>query len=339
MLNRLKNLYSKNFNSRKTPLEDFKTEAFAGIIEVNTVVKASFISSFLGLPEDDYIIKTQKKYILDNDINCIIDLVLEGTNNICFIENKINSNEGYRQLERYSIVLDYFEKKGMNTHLYYCTKFTEKKQIKSHNFKQYRWFQLARHLNEPEEKDTLTKEFIQFLTSNNMAQDTTLYSTDFVVFENLQDTLNKCIEFINSVKPDFEEKFCSHIKISDKKSISQILEHGRIIYSVKGFIKGEGWSEIHYGIHLQEPVIYIEVYLDKKNENHDSLVSLVDSNKTFLIEKYDVGTSFWLEKDLSQLLNNENSELEIADWYKGAFAKMEAFINSSNLNIWNKKSG
>jgi ERCC4-related helicase len=54
-----------------------------------------------------------------------------------------------------------------------------------------------------------------------------LAGTDFIVFENLQDTLAKCYEFLDTVKPNFEQKFCGKTKMSNAKSINQILENNR----------------------------------------------------------------------------------------------------------------
>lgn len=334
MLDKLLKLFSKNGNPIGTPLEDFTTEAFAGILETNHYVRHGFIYYFLNLPEDEYLIKTQKKYFLDDDINCIIDIVIEGTYNICFIENKVNSTEGYRQLVRYSLVLDQFALKGKNTHLFYCTKYNDVKNVKGHNFKSYRWYQLYQYLKKFEE-DTLINEFLKFLISHNMAQDTTLYSTDFIIFENLQDTLAKCNEFLDTVKLDFEKRFCKKIKVSDGRTMKQIRQNNRIVFYVKGFIKGQGWSEINYGLHLEEPMIYIEIYIERKNENHDMLIQIVENTKEFKLEKYDYGSSFWLELKISSLLNNENIDNEVANWFKNSFETFDKFISDSKLDIWN----
>ncbi len=335
MLERLVDLYSKNANSGKTPLEDFTTEAFAGVLENSELVKGSFIQKFLGLSEDEYIIKTQKKYILDNDIDCIIDIVIEGTNNICFIENKVNSTEGNRQLERYCLALDYFKKRGLRTTLFYCTKYSDIKEINQHNFNQYRWHDLHNFLVSFE-NDALTAEFLKFLTIYDMAKDTTLYSTDFIVFENIQEVLNKCNEFLDSARPDFEQKFCNTNKISDGKSTSQILKHNRVIFYVKDFVKGTGWSELVYGVYFEETSIYVEIYLDKKNENHEDVVKLAEDSGLFMIEKNDYGTSIWLEHDLSTLLNQDNSDQMILEWFKASFETFDNFTENTKLKLWNK---
>ena len=75
-------------------MEDFTTEAFAGILNLELDVMCSYATEVLDLPPDEYSIRTQVKYDLENDTNCIIDMVVESNNTICFIENKINSERG-----------------------------------------------------------------------------------------------------------------------------------------------------------------------------------------------------------------------------------------------------
>ena len=125
MINNLFKLYLRN--TSKTPLEDFTTEAFAGILKYDPIIKNEFIRVFLKIPQGEYQIKTQVKYDLENDMNCIVDLVFENEDIICFIENKVNSKEGYRQLERYSKVLDIYNLENKKTYLRYCTKYYDNK--------------------------------------------------------------------------------------------------------------------------------------------------------------------------------------------------------------------
>ena len=106
MLDQLLRLYKKN--RTKTPLGDFTTEVFVGLLNMEDGVKESFMTEFLELPKDDDRLKTHMQYSLEDDTNCIVDFVIESESRICFIENKVNSKEGDRQLERYGKVLETF---------------------------------------------------------------------------------------------------------------------------------------------------------------------------------------------------------------------------------------
>ena len=101
VFNRLLSLYKKNKDSNKTPLEDFNTEILVGILQRDSKLLDSFVNNILKIDGTGFSIESQVKYTLDNDINCIIDMVVSNEENICFIENKVNSSEGERQLERY----------------------------------------------------------------------------------------------------------------------------------------------------------------------------------------------------------------------------------------------
>ena len=122
--NRLLELYKKNRASEKTPLEDFITEILVGVLENDNELLDSFVNNILEIEGTGFSIESQVKYNLDNDINCIIDIVVRNDENICFIENKVHSSEGERQLERYSKVLNEIHSfQGKNMFLRYCTKF------------------------------------------------------------------------------------------------------------------------------------------------------------------------------------------------------------------------
>lgn len=336
MLDRLIGLYSKNSNAGKTPLEDFTTEAFAGILEHNEEVKKKFVNDFLKLPQDDYRVLTQKKYPLNNRPDCIIDMVLRGTQNICFIENKVNSLEHGDQLSRYCDILDGLQQAGYETYLFYCTKYVDKKEITEHDFKQYRWKNLSTLLGELEETDSMIIDFLNFLSKYDMAKDNTIYSTDFITFESIQRVLNHWNDMLDSAKPEFAKRFASKNKISDGRSVSQILKHNRLIYYISDFVIGAGWSELGYGLSFEEPCIYDEVYINSKNENCKQIIEAVKDSKQFFTQPYDHGVSFWLQRDLSDLLNKEDSETIISKWFNDSFEQFDDFMQNEELNVWNR---
>ena len=334
MFQNLLHLYRKEGRSGKTPLEDFTTEALAGILGLEKNIRDQFIKDFLCLPEGDYFIHTRKKYLLSDDVDCIIDMVLESENTVCFVENKVNSQEGWRQLERYARVLDRYQSEGKETYLFYCTKYPELKKIEQHNFRHIRWHEIARLLTE-HNSNPFVNDFINYLKTNKMAQDLTPNTSDFIVFDNLESTLHKCYEFLNIVRPDFESRFCKKLKISDGKNISQININNRLNLSLKGFINGGGASEFHYGIYFKRPCIYVEFYIDRNNENHDTVVDKFEAEKKYYIDTNNVGTQIYLEKNISSLLNDKEAFSIITNWFKNAFETFEGFIKESGLKVWN----
>ncbi|WP_208997335.1 PD-(D/E)XK nuclease family protein [Patiriisocius marinistellae] len=313
-------------------MEDFTTEVFVGILNLEEDIKLTFIQDFLKLPENNYSLKTQVKYELENDQNCVIDFVLEGENSICFIENKVNSKEGYRQIERYCKVLESLADDEFETHLFYCTKFFDKKLISEHNFKQIRWFQIAKFLKKYKE-NKFVENFLDFLITHDMAQELTINAKDFVSLENLQDLINLIKGHLNRVKPVFKKTFNLN-KVSNGLTTAQILEHNRMIFYQTGILGAKGWSELKYGFQFSSPSIYVSIYLSKSNPEHKELMTYVKKMPNFTTVTYDAGSSINLKKDISVFLNDEQADTKIADWFKDAFKQYAQLIKNTGQLDW-----
>ncbi|MFB4167357.1 PD-(D/E)XK nuclease family protein [Virgibacillus sp. JSM 102003] len=134
----LLNLYSRHSTAFKTPLEDFTTEIFASILLKDDQLLNSFMNDVLKIDGEQFKIKTQQQYELEDEQDCIIDIVIYNESTICFLENKVNSREGYRQLERYKSVLNSLEGQR-KVFLRYCTKYYDLKEISGVDFCQIRW--------------------------------------------------------------------------------------------------------------------------------------------------------------------------------------------------------
>jgi hypothetical protein len=335
MLNSLLKLHNKN--PQKTPLEDFTTEVFVGLLKMEENIKNDFISSFLKLPtEENYRLTTQAHYSLDNDYDCIVDFVIESNNVICFIENKVNSEEGERQLERYGKVLDGYKNEGKTTKLFYCTKYSDKKEYVSHNFDQFRWYEIAKFLKKYEDNG-FVNEFIKFLKIYDMAQELTLDAKDFVSLCNLQNIINKMYDYLERVKPLFEKKFINEQKISDGFSMKQLRDYNRLIYYFKEIFSSGGWSELKFGFHFTKLEIYVGIWVDKFNKSYGKFVEYA---KQFDIEhkaEIEKGMFIELRKDISIYLNAENAEAEILKWFESAFEKFQEFIKISPDLDWKIK--
>jgi hypothetical protein len=262
-----------------------------------------------------------------------------GKRTICFIENKVNSAEGYRQLERYGLVLSRFSEKNLNTHLIYCTKYMDEKSITNskYKFKQVRWFEVATFFQKFKE-DSLVKYFLEFLKTNDMAHELTLKVEDFIVFSNMQKTINFVKECLDGAKSDFENNFNGNGKsISDKVTLDQMLNHDRLVYMYDKILPGEGWSEIKYGFRLSQPSIFVDVYLDNKNGHYiDFRRTLEDMTMTipFILTEHKLGGRFAIEFDISQLLDDEKAVSNIVAWFKDTFTKFKDAINKSPELNW-----
>jgi hypothetical protein len=330
MFNQLINLYKRG--STKTPLEDFTTEAFVGILKLEPEIKQAFISDFLKLPESDYTLKTQVRYDLPNDRNCIIDFVIEGDDIICFIENKVNSKEGDRQLERYSKVLNGY---GKETKLYYCTKYHDPKEETTHDFEQIRWFQIGKFLTQFSDNNTV-KDFLTFLKKHKMSQELTITAQDFITFDNLQKTINLVNEYLDRVKPIFQENFGKVANVKDGKNMKQLLQFNRLAYYVENIMDESNYSEMLYCFRFDEPRISVHVYMNKGKGNEMYALFLEEMEKhgkEFDLDIQDHGASVSIKKDISVFLNTVDGDSEIAQWFKATFQSFhDLMLATPSLN-------
>lgn len=329
MFQDLYNLYRKNGYSARIPLEDFNTESFAGILKLYPEVKNDIIS-FLGLPEDEYIVSTQVNYTLPDTQNCIIDLVFTGVKNICFIENKVNSSEGWEQLSRYGLALDLHHPNQV-TFLVYCTKFSDPKVIETHNFKQIRWYQIAKILKTYSKNNPIVEDYCNFLKIHKMAQDNTITTDTIISMENYRKTFEIINHHVELSLPIFQNifKFKNPIKRQDT-----VVTKDRIAYySMDIFNNKTDYSELLFCINFSNVKLQTQIWVSKKHHNLIELEQLAKGK--FKIEKYDIGLLIFKDRPLFDLLNDSDSDEKIKEWFTQSFYDFKQFINETPQLDWN----
>lgn len=340
MINALLNLYKNSSN--KTPLEDFNTECFAGILNMYNDVKKDFITNFLQLPSDDeYTIVTQYKRDLVDYQNCIIDFALIGLKNVCFIENKVESKEGNEQLLRYSLVLrEYFP--NQEKFLFYCTKHSEPKNLdgeyKAYNFKQFKWFEIAKFLKPYATEYKLIKNYIEFLKRFNMQQDNTVKINNLLALENLTKSI-EIVEFhIENSKDEFNKRF--YPKIYDRNfNWKQLKENNRFCHLSEFVLKSESnkHSEILYSIQFETLELNTQIYLNANHEQYQLFNNIDISNTDFNLVKYEYGSCIYKTKNLANFLNDENADISIKSWFVKSFDEILDIIKNNIELDWNVK--
>lgn len=331
MFNSLLKLYRKN--RKKTPLEDFTTELFVGVLKNDSNVSLKFINELIGFQSDFYKISSQKKFFLKGRKNCIVDIVVESQKEICFIENKVNSKEGENQLGRYAEILNEYKEKEYKTKLLYCTKNPEPKKIKAHDFLQIKWFDINQIcLQYSQEK--LTKLFSDFLNSNNMSDDMTIYSKDLIALENFTHVHNIFFQHLENAKSEFIDRF-GNSNFNDHRHTlkSQILTYNRLSIFKKPVIQGEGYSEILYGVNFTGELI-VQLFLYKTHPLLQTFQELARNNNELKYQELEnTGVRLYSTKNLGVYLNDENSQEEIKFWFEQQFKKIQNFQKSSENKI------
>jgi len=337
-LNRLIKLFSKTDNSlAKTPLEDFSTEILVGIFEENQDMLDSFVNKVLNIEGDNFKITSQKYFIHDESANCRIDIVIQNQETICFIENKVNSKEGWEQLKRYADILDNY--KNLNKHLIYCTKHYDKKEFNRHNFRQIRWSDITKYLLQESNENELVKDAITFFENEGMGVQNMFKTIDLIVMENIQSTINKIYEINELAKTLLTETF-ENITISSSDFGNQIKWQNRCALII-GNVFGEGYSEIGMGLHFSKAphlILWLWVQDSKKDRNSKMNEFLEAVNKSSFENK--PNQYVWLKKELSDFLSKSDTEemkREIKEWYQNSLKILCEFINSTPQLVWKIK--
>jgi hypothetical protein len=329
---RLFSLYKRN--SLINPLEDFTTEIFVGILKSNPHLLDDFSNNFLNLKGESFQISSQEKCHLENDTDCIVDIVIKNENNICFIENKVHSKEGLKQLERYTKVLDTFIHEGINTKLCYCTKFPEKKDVKKHNFKQFKWYHISRFLA-PHKEEQIINQFIEFLKHYDMTQDLIITAKEIMALEYYPRVLNIIHTYTERLKPNFESKFGKAVDL--RRRGSEISEYNRYSLRVEKIIDDKHFSEILYGFQFKGFCI-IQIYINNGVENYNEIVSEIKKKNiaNLTIEESNHGIRIYSRQSLGNFIHVDDSEIEIEKWFKDKFETYKELISSTNQKIqWN----
>lgn len=326
----------KKYSASSVPLEDYNTECFKGILELYPEIKESFIYDFLKLPEDNYYIKSQLRKELPDTMNCIVDFVLEGDSNICFIENKVESSEGWQQLTRYANVLDiYYPNK--TKFLFYCTKYSDEKnqneEYSQYNFKQFKWYEIAKFLKKFKQNE-LVNNYLQFLNYNGMEQDYTIKAENLLTMENMRKTIDVLEFHIDNCKDYFIKKF-SFNNLNKNSNWDQLKIHNRFSYYIKNVLGFD--SEILYSIELDDLQLNCQIWISLGNPNYRDFIEIKLQETNFEMDKNEYGAIIYIKEELGKFLNNEKSDELIRNWFIKSFDEIESLMLKNNHLKWTYK--
>lgn len=303
--------------------ENFTTEILASLLKAESQFAQSFYR-LIHLPVDDYNIYTQRRFPSNSGCDCIVDLVLESNDKICFIENKVESSEGEDQLFRYSDVLTKINK---TTFLRYCTKYYEYKDIADHHFHQFTWHQLSKLLRQYPENYYITS-FYHYLKKQHMADSYELTQEKLAAAKFLRDTLKTFEYYLKISKSDFQSIFLAPGMSISKQEVASG-NSIRIGWKIVGFdYNVDSPNELAYSIDFETQVLNVHLYYSK-NLQYERIFREAE-REDFIFSKSINGIGLHLNKDLGEFLNQDDPSNEIRQWYNYAFNKMRRFID---LNI------
>jgi hypothetical protein len=271
----------------KTRSEDFHTEIVAQVLNNSPTLTVKWLASLnLTKPEpaERVCVATQEEFdplgTHETGSRPDISIRLERPRSaeLVFLESKVGSMEGDRQLERYADHLAArlgFESRS----LVYITRDFEPKQPPQNDkirFRQLRWYDFYRFLkNEPQTSD-LIKELIIFMEENNMSQSNQFSTIDILALSNFQKA-RKIMDV--TMWEEVRGKFlrtCGGVS-TPKRCMAQMDENDRYVMYV---YHGEGMQfETLLGYWMMNesvtdyPEIGVEINVGPKTKHRGAIVS------------------------------------------------------------------
>lgn len=302
-----------------TPLEDFTTEIFANILDQNEEIRRRFVNEILKIEGAGFSVSTQESFQFTNNGRklCKIDMVFRNEDSICFLENKVHSEEGLGQLSNYCLVLDDL-KQYQNRYLRFCTKFyQDKAHINLHDFRQFRWCNIANFLASWADQEIIIT-FLEFLELNKMGNSTDFTLQEVLALENFNPALSKMDAYLDKIKPRFQSVFGDY---KMPKNMTQIREHTRHVFW-KEHLFGEFYSELGVGFKFTATAhLTVWIWTPEDNPKIEEIKDLLES----MNEGFNNGINYLeLLKPLSDFISSNNMEEDIENWFMDAFAKIKS---------------
>lgn len=341
MFNKLLSLYQSHTSGTRTPLEQFTTEAFCGVLRSDSALLEGFLQAFAGIEnETGFSVKTEISYP-HNGSTCRIDVVIENRNYLIFLENKVETGEGSRreigQLEAYANILKTQNKKTL---LLFCTKYQETKNSELYKpipFKQFLWRDIYSFISKSNfnQKD-LVQLFLKYLEKQNMSLPPQLNIKQLEEIKSFSSIFNYFDECLELTKPYFKEKFSKN-----KRQTGGGLEVFANRYGIKQSILGSkksnsihvyfSWSDI------STPKIEVIFWIEKSNQYWEEVRNLFASDEylrknlparegLFIAPKEWGWFCFAYQIDLDKFLNEGDQTKAIADWCKEKIGALYAFM-------------
>lgn len=235
----------QNRHIDKTPLEDFFTEIFAYLIQDAPDVLGAFVFRFkltqLQLPVMASV-STQVSYDrlethdMDSRPDIVVRIESEGRHGLVFIESKIASKEGYKQLQRYAEHLAEQPQLEERTLVYVtrdydpkdASKILTKQASTGIRFIQLRWYDVYSFLKKSFSQHWLALEVCRFMETNHMAQNLQFSPIDLLALTNFRQAKSMMDQSLDGEVLVRLQKFGgSGLKLTS--AIKQFDWHGRYI--------------------------------------------------------------------------------------------------------------
>ncbi|MBG1258681.1 PD-(D/E)XK nuclease family protein [Nostoc commune] len=251
-----------NLHPGNKPREDFFTEIIAYFLSLNNDILLGWLKYHSIISDENYSsikISTQQEHkrleshTEDSRLDIVIELSDGLNTDVIFIESKIGSTEGWRQLEKYAEILSKLKNVRHRILIYITRDYDPKDEIKTPgfnletkvNFYQFRWHQFYAHLQQ-HATDILAQEILIFMRRNGMSTTNQFSSVDLLTMVNFNKTLILMESTLSEkVKEEFQLAF--GIVVGKTASMTQWTWGSRyIIYTHLSPSKWDLWCGLGY---------------------------------------------------------------------------------------------
>ncbi|MGJ9386202.1 PD-(D/E)XK nuclease family protein [Salipaludibacillus sp. CF4.18] len=272
-------------------IEDYLTEMLAPMMECEEKL-VSFMKKFVHNKfhsMQDIQVFTQRTYVklashaMDSRPDMVITFTMEKTRHIVFIENKLGSGEGNRQLRRYADHLKEQAKSGYHVHLIYMTKYYDPKQIEgllvnesgsgTHQLQWYQFYQWLKNF----EDNLYCKQVIHYMEGLGLNKNRQFTPADIHTIQNsmkIQSMLDDCLG--GKVTEAFEKLFGTKKQWTNRAV--QLRDEARyVLYNDQ-----TDWKFVGCGLWLAEeeedyPEVSIFMEVDPRCHRREEVLAAVDA--------------------------------------------------------------
>ncbi|MEH2326073.1 MAG: PD-(D/E)XK nuclease family protein [Nostoc sp.] len=194
-----------NLHSGNKPREDFFTEIIAYFLSLNNDILLDWLKHHSIISDENYSsikISTQQEHkrlethTEDSRLDIVVELSDGLNTDVIFMESKIGSTEGWRQLEKYAEILSKLKNVRHRILIYITRDYDPKDEIKTPgsnlepkiSFYQLRWHQFYARLQQ-HATDILAQEILIFMKRNGMSTTNQFSSVDLLTMVNFNKTL------------------------------------------------------------------------------------------------------------------------------------------------------
>ncbi len=335
-----------NLNTGSIPLEDFFTELVAYLFSTDQKILYDWLKEINLLDTNtcfDAHISTQREFkpleghgsASRPDIS--IELVDINNRSVIFIESKVGSQEGCKQLSRYAEILDELPGFQHKILLYITRGFDPKdKKVVFNNipestvqFKQFRWHQFYRFLQL--RTDTmLVREIITFMDKYRMAHNNQFSSVDVIALANFTKSLNLMEE---TMWGEVSQQFGKVLGTVRNKltALTQLQGHGR--YLMTSFMPTGWWCGLGFTLKTSSLTDYPTVCLilevnPTSSRRAEIIEAMKDICKQYGWKGYELDTAnSWAkivrEKSLQNFLSGEDHISAVKNFFLQAIDELE----------------